>query len=186
MPDAAHAPLPSAAAWHAACHVARHASAEACWHIRQPLLPGLLPISWQKPASLRSSGLHPVAACSKAASQPPPDCTAAACTGCLYSFRAVGSIQHPDLLAVLLQTADDKLADSYAALERKAQLYERLKAGEAGYDDEERYNVDFLKKGFLEDDAAPSSGQRLPVVEDRHGSPRRGGELGVQAGSAGS
>ena len=55
-----------------------------------------------------------------------------------------------------------------------------LKAGEAGYGDEERYIVDFLRKGFLEDEAPPSSGQRLPVVEDRHGSPRSGGKLGAQ------
>ena len=81
----------------------------------------------------------------------------------------------------MLQTADDKLADSYAALERKAALYERLKAGEAGYDDEERYNVDFLRKGFLEDDAPASDEQRLPVIEDRHGSPRRGGKLRLGA-----
>ena len=84
----------------------------------------------------------------------------------------------------MLQTADDKLADSYAALERKAVLYERLKAGEAGYDDEERYNVDFLRKGFLEDEPA-SNEQRLPVVEDRHGSPRRRGKLGAQHIGAG-
>lgn len=120
----------------------------------------------------------------KAASRPLPGCPAAARKRCLARFCAIGSSQDPEPLSVLLQTTDDKLADSYAALERKAELYERLKAGEAGFDDEERYNVDFLRKGFLEDDAAPSSGRRLPVVEDRHGSPRRGGKLGAPAGSA--
>ena len=42
---------------------------------------------------------------------------------------------------------------SYAALEKKAQLYEKLARGELSDEDErERYNVDFLRKGYLEDE----------------------------------
>lgn len=42
---------------------------------------------------------------------------------------------------------------SYAALERKAQLYEKLVRGElSDEDDREKYNVDFLRKGYLEDE----------------------------------
>jgi len=45
-------------------------------------------------------------------------------------------------------------ANSYAALERKAALYERLKRGEV--EDEETldmYNVDFVRKGMLDEEA---------------------------------
>ena len=42
---------------------------------------------------------------------------------------------------------------SYAALEKKAQLYEKLARGELSDEDErEKYNVDFLRKGYLEDE----------------------------------
>lgn len=44
------------------------------------------------------------------------------------------------------QTDADRASESYAALERKAALYERLARGEAA-DDEEKYEVDFLMKG---------------------------------------
>lgn len=50
-----------------------------------------------------------------------------------------------------LQTDKDKLNDSYAALERKAALYDKLSQGRFD-DDEEQYNVDFLQKGFLTDE----------------------------------
>ena len=50
-----------------------------------------------------------------------------------------------------LQTAQDKLDESRAALERKSQLYERLAAGQYT-DADELYNVDFLQKGTLEDE----------------------------------
>lgn len=50
-----------------------------------------------------------------------------------------------------LQTDKDKLNDSYAALERKAVLYDKLSQGRFDHD-EEQYNVDFLQKGFLTDD----------------------------------
>lgn len=53
-----------------------------------------------------------------------------------------------------LQTDKDKLNDSYAALERKAALYDRLSAGRFD-DDDEQYNVDFLQKGFLTDEMRP-------------------------------
>ena len=50
-----------------------------------------------------------------------------------------------------LQTAQDKLDESRAALERKSQLYDRLAAGQ--YDDaDELYNVDFLHKSTLEEE----------------------------------
>lgn len=42
---------------------------------------------------------------------------------------------------------------SYAALERKAQLYDKLVRGElSDEEDRERYSVDFLRKGLLEDE----------------------------------
>jgi hypothetical protein len=74
-----------------------------------------------------------------------------------------------------LQTTEDKAAESYAALERKAALYEKLRTcvaqrwqvharsgtnvdaatGRGEVDDEEEtYEVDFLRKGFLADEAA--------------------------------
>ena len=50
-----------------------------------------------------------------------------------------------------LQTPADRLAESYSALERKAQLYEELAAGQ--HDDEgELYNVDFVAKGTLQEE----------------------------------
>ena len=53
-----------------------------------------------------------------------------------------------------MQTDKDKLNDSYAALERKAALYDRLSQGRCD-DEEEQYNVDFLQKGFLTDEMQP-------------------------------
>ena len=50
-----------------------------------------------------------------------------------------------------MQTAQDKLDDSRAALERKAKLYERLATGQYA-DEGEVYNVDFLQKGTLEEE----------------------------------
>lgn len=49
------------------------------------------------------------------------------------------------------QTAENKLDESRAALEHKTKLYERLAAGQYN-DDDELYNVDFLRKGTLEDE----------------------------------
>lgn len=59
--------------------------------------------------------------------------------------------QPPHFLSILpltpLQTASDRLADSRAALERKAALYDRLASGAPLEDaDAERYEVDFLMK----------------------------------------
>lgn len=57
----------------------------------------------------------------------------------------------------ILQTDKDRLNDSYTALERKAQLYDKLVQGHVD-DDDEQYNVDFLRKGFLvHEDRNPSS-----------------------------
>lgn len=50
-----------------------------------------------------------------------------------------------------LQTDKDKLHDSYAALERKAVLYDKFSQGRFD-DDEEQYNVDFLQKGVSTDE----------------------------------
>ena len=64
-----------------------------------------------------------------------------------------------------LQTDKDKLSNSYAALERKAALYDRLSAGRFDVD-EEKYNVDFLQKGFLpveHDRRRPSHDSALPI-----------------------
>ncbi|GAB4814042.1 hypothetical protein N2152v2_001088 [Parachlorella kessleri] len=44
-----------------------------------------------------------------------------------------------------IKTTSDRAAEAYAALERKAQLYERLARGEA-VDDDARFEVDFLLK----------------------------------------
>ena len=68
------------------------------------------------------------------------------------------------------------MAECYAALERKAALYDRLAAGQ-GDDDEDLYNVDFLHKSFqpsgtLEDERlqmeAASTGPG-DAMHDRHG-----------------
>ena len=53
-----------------------------------------------------------------------------------------------------MQTDKDRLQDSYSALERKAELYDRLSQGQVD-DDDEQYNVDFLRKGFLVPGAQP-------------------------------
>lgn len=51
-----------------------------------------------------------------------------------------------------MQTDKDRLADSAAALKRKAAIYERLAAGVED-DEEEQYNVDFFaKSGSLQDE----------------------------------
>ena len=62
----------------------------------------------------------------------------------------------------MLQTDRDRLNESYMALERKAELYDKLSRGQYD-DDEEQYNVDFLSKGFLTDEigAAGSSGRQF-------------------------
>ena len=50
-----------------------------------------------------------------------------------------------------MQTPADQLAQSSAALEQKAKLYDKLASGQ--HDDEDDvYNVDFLRKGTLQDE----------------------------------
>ena len=45
-------------------------------------------------------------------------------------------------------------SDSYAALERKALLYDKLARGQIDVEEEkEKYNVDFFSKGTLEEEA---------------------------------
>ena len=69
-----------------------------------------------------------------------------------------------------VQTAQDKLDDSRAALERKAKLYERLAAGQYA-DDGEVYNVDFLQKGTLEEEQ--QSLEREASAYRQHGAPEQ-------------
>ncbi|GLC72113.1 hypothetical protein PLESTF_001205300 [Pleodorina starrii] len=45
-----------------------------------------------------------------------------------------------------VKSTADRIGECYAALERKAQLYEKLARGEVD-DDDEQYEVDFLRKG---------------------------------------
>lgn len=67
-----------------------------------------------------------------------------------------------------MQTPADRLAESYSALERKAQLYDRLATGQHD-DEDELYNVDFLAKGTLQDEL-----QREQRESERRGSAARG------------
>ncbi|KAL2653091.1 hypothetical protein R1flu_021219 [Riccia fluitans] len=60
-------------------------------------------------------------------------------------------------------------SNTYAALEKKAELYEKLAKGEVSDEEAEKYNVDFFRKGLLEDERlemdATASGE--PLREDR-------------------
>ncbi len=68
--------------------------------------------------------------------------------------------------SVETQTAEDKLNESKAALEHKTWLYERLAAGQYN-DDDDLYNVDFLRKETLEDEE-----RSLRHEAAEHGPPR--------------
>lgn len=66
--------------------------------------------------------------------------------------------------------------DVYAALEKKAELYEKLSRGELNEEEAEMYNVDFFRKGLLED-------ERLEMEEedgsrDLHGKINDSSDLG--------
>ena len=68
-----------------------------------------------------------------------------------------------------MQTDKDRLQDSYTALERKAQLYDRLAQGQVG-DNDEQYNVDFLRKGFLvHEDRGPKAREASDRAVDTAG-----------------
>ncbi|KAG2453535.1 hypothetical protein HYH02_001754 [Chlamydomonas schloesseri] len=60
-----------------------------------------------------------------------------------------------------VKTTADRVGECYAALERKAQLYEKLARGELD-DDAEQYEVDFLRKGTAgpEEDGPGGTGRR--------------------------
>lgn len=73
-----------------------------------------------------------------------------------------------------LQTPATQAAQSYAALEQKAALYDKLARGELD-DNEERYEVDFLRKGDW-CDAGPSG--------QRHGDGQEAGPAGRPAAAA--
>jgi len=47
-----------------------------------------------------------------------------------------------------VQSSAHRLSDSQAALERKAELYERLASGHIADEEAEKYEVDFLLKGL--------------------------------------
>jgi hypothetical protein len=49
------------------------------------------------------------------------------------------------------QTPAARLAESYSALERKAKLYDKLASGQHD-DEDDLYNVDFVRKGTLDDE----------------------------------
>ena len=85
----------------------------------------------------------------------------------LFSIVAVthsGLDLYLDVLVIWLQTDKDKLNDSYAALERKAELYDKLSRGRYD-DDDQQYNVDFLSKGFLTDEMRIGSTARQSLLD---------------------
>jgi len=75
------------------------------------------------------------------------------CTACADTTCAAGA-----------QTPDSQLEASRSALERKAELYERLAAGRDD-DDDDLYNVDFVRKEPRAEAAA--------ATQDGYGAPRR-------------
>ncbi|KAL9263407.1 hypothetical protein AKJ16_DCAP18672 [Drosera capensis] len=97
---------------------------------------------------------------------------------------------HKDKLA--LKAAKDG-TDSYAALEKKAQLYEKLVRGElSDEEDKEKYCVDFFRKGFMQEEKQDSHEGKPSAVElsgnedteddifnTRPAGLGRGGELGT-------
>lgn len=77
--------------------------------------------------------------------------------GCWYLF--LRGLRYRDKLH-LKATKDG--ADSYAALEKKAELYDKLVRGELPDEEEkEKYSVDFLRKGSLDDEAQEMERDRL-------------------------
>ena len=68
-----------------------------------------------------------------------------------------------------------------AALHRKAALYERLASGAAD-DEAEQYNVDFLRKGTLDDErphVAPSAGGGAEAWEAAYNAAGAAGDLSL-------
>lgn len=73
--------------------------------------------------------------------------------------------------------------DSYAALEKKAELYDKLTRGELPDEEEkEKYSVDFLRKGSLSDEALEIERERLG--DSKHDSRESFETSGVDAGTA--
>eukprot|EP00898_Chlorokybus_atmophyticus_P004927 jgi/Chlat1/5435/Chrsp36S05438 len=70
-------------------------------------------------------------------------------------------VEERDKKDKLALKSSDPTSQCYAALERKAALYDKLVRGEAP-DDEEVYNVDFLSKGLLVEDTR--SDEETPVA----------------------
>lgn len=59
---------------------------------------------------------------------------------------------------------------SYEALERKAKLYDKLVRGElSDEEDQEKYCVDFFRKGIELEESGQPQGQETPTVESRDG-----------------
>ncbi|TKY72969.1 hypothetical protein E2542_SST01716 [Spatholobus suberectus] len=81
--------------------------------------------------------------------------------------RGVDARAHKDKLE--LKAVSDGLA-SYAALERKAELYDRLVKGElSDEEDKEKYCVDFFRKGVEQDGLPPPPPSRDVLVENEDG-----------------
>ena len=81
---------------------------------------------------------------------------------CCFGLQCVFSLGGPRHRRTLkpgrLQTPDTQLEASRSALERKAEVYARLAAGNAGDDDDEDlYNVDFVRKEPARDNPQQSS-----------------------------
>lgn len=73
--------------------------------------------------------------------------------------------------------------DSYAALEKKAELYDKLTRGELPDEEEkEKYSVDFLRKGSLSDEALEIERERLG--DSKHDSRESFETSGVDAGTS--
>ena len=60
-------------------------------------------------------------------------------------------------------------SNSYAALEKKAELYEKLVRGELpDEEDEEKYCVDFFRKGLLQDEMQNEQPHHSSTAEPSH------------------
>ncbi|EFJ51105.1 hypothetical protein VOLCADRAFT_88415 [Volvox carteri f. nagariensis] len=89
----------------------------------------------QENAKLRSSGV-----------ELPDRRTSGLNVAALMKGRNAGVEERDKKDRLEVKSTADRIGECYAALERKAQLYEKLARGEVE-DDEDQYEVDFLRKG---------------------------------------
>ncbi|KAK3238233.1 hypothetical protein CYMTET_51741 [Cymbomonas tetramitiformis] len=82
--------------------------------------------------------------------------------------RRNGGVEERDRKDMLHTLPEDPTSQCFQALERKAALYEKIARGEIP-DNEDLYNVDFVRKGYLEDDPPEHSRIDLPRSYDEHG-----------------